>query len=102
MRALLAWKPILKARSASDSPQIMSESHMSVMDRKVTVCGACETAACWQGSFYCDYAEMSGTKEFTVRELHQKPRGENAEYWFKDPNTGKIDQCLLEEFRRNV
>lgn len=73
---------------------------MSVLDNTVAVCSVCETAACWQGSFMCDYADTAGIKYFTVRELHEKPRGENAEYWFKDPDTGKIDQTLLAVFKR--
>jgi hypothetical protein len=71
----------------------------SVLDRLVTVCGACETAACWQGSFMCDSAEMAGIKNLTVRDLHAKPRGENAEYWFKDGD-GKIDRTMLEIYQR--
>jgi recombinational DNA repair protein RecR len=76
-------------------------TRMTVMDRKVTVCGACETAACWQGEYYCDHAEFSGTKEFTVRELHARPRGENSEYWFKDGN-GQIEHRAYEAFRELV
>lgn len=76
----------------------LEEREMGVMGRKVTVCDACERASCWQGEFYCDYAKMAGTKKLTVRELHQRPRGENAEYWFKDGN-GVIDHLALEEFR---
>lgn len=75
---------------------------MSVMDRKVTVCGVCERASCWQGEFYCDYAVNCDTKELTVYELHRNARGENPEYWFKDANTGKVDQQALAEFRRAV
>lgn len=70
-----------------------------VMDRKVTVCATCERACCWQGEFMCDHAEMSGTKDLTVLDLHTKARGENAEYWFKNPATGEIDQKLLASFR---
>src|SRR5688572_7447429 len=71
---------------------------LAVLDRQVTVCGACETAACWQGEFYCDHAEMAGTKEFCVVNLHQRPRGEHAQYWFKDGN-GQIDHRAYEAFR---
>lgn len=71
---------------------------MNILERPVTVCAACETASCWQGEFYCDYAEMAGTKTLTVKELHERPRGENAEYWFKD-SSGLLDRQALEKFR---
>lgn len=83
-------------RAAQETPVVPSPS---VLDRLVTVCDACETAACWQGSFMCDSAEMAGIKNLTVRDLHEKPRGENAEYWFKDGD-GKIDKTLLEIYQR--
>lgn len=72
-----------------------------VMDRKVTVCSVCECACCWQGTFMCDYSTNASTKEFTVRELHEKPRGENAEYWFKD-DEGVIDQGLLSAYLQST
>lgn len=71
---------------------------LSVMDREVTVCSACERACCWQGEFMCDHAEMAWTKQFTVRDLSAKPRGENPEYWFKDCSTGAIDVATLKEY----
>lgn len=71
----------------------------NILDKEVTVCGTCETAACWHGAFMCDYAEMAGTKQRTVRDLWSKPRGENAEYWFKDPSTREIDRDQLASFQ---
>jgi hypothetical protein len=73
---------------------------MSVLERKVTVCDACETAACWQGTFQCYVAATAGTKELTVRELHETPRGESAENWFKNPATGEIDRAALAEYQQ--
>lgn len=63
----------------------------SVLDRKVTICAACLCASCWQGEFYCDQAKTAGTVEKTVRELWQGNVREDSGYWFKDPNTGKVD-----------
>jgi hypothetical protein len=68
------------------------------MKREVVVCSACERACCWQGEFMCDHADLAGTKRLTVLELTTKPRGENAEYWFKDGN-GVIDHSALEAYR---
>jgi hypothetical protein len=85
--------------SAACAQETGTAPEPTLLDRLVTVCGACETAACWQGSFMCDHAEMAGIKNLTVRDLHQKPRGENAEYWFKDGD-GKIDKTLLEIYQR--
>jgi hypothetical protein len=68
---------------------------------KVTVCSACERACCWQGEFMCDYAELAGTKQLTVEDLHEHRRGENAEYWFKDGN-GQINRPAYEAFRAGV
>lgn len=72
---------------------------MSVMDKDVVVCGACERACCWQGEFMCDYAEMAGTRLVRVSDLHARPRGENAEYWFKDAD-GVVDRALLSIYQR--
>lgn len=69
-----------------------------ILDRKVTVCSVCECASCWLGIFMCDYADMAGTKDLTVRDLHERPRGENAEYWFKSGVTGAIDHHALAEY----
>lgn len=68
---------------------------------EVTVCGACERACCWQGEFMCDSAEMAGTKHLTVSDLHEHPRGENAEYWFKD-GSGNINRRAYDAYRACV
>ena len=68
------------------------------MKREVVVCDACERACCIQGEFMCDSAQMAGTKRLPVHDLTTKPRGENAEYWFKDSN-GFIDRTALEAYQ---
>lgn len=73
---------------------------MSVWEKTVTVCGVCETAACFHGVFMCDYAETAGLKYLTVRDLHDKPRGENPEYWFKSSDDGTIDRDLLGVYQK--
>ncbi len=66
----------------------------SILDRKVTVCDSCLCACCWLGDFYCDNAKGAGTVDKTIRELYQINAAgvrEDSGYWFKDPNTGKVD-----------
>lgn len=72
-----------------------------VMRREVVVCSACERASCWQGEFMCDSAERAGTKRLSIHDLTTKPRGENAEYWFKDGN-GVIDYGSLDDYKAQL
>ena len=48
--------------------------------RRVTVCGACLQASCWQGLFYCGEYRTAGTVEKTVAELRALNL-EHADYW---------------------
>ncbi len=48
--------------------------------RLVTVCDSCLQASCWQGIFYCDNWQRSGTIEVMVKELKKLNR-ENKSYW---------------------
>ncbi len=72
-----------------------------ILDRKITVCDACLTAACWLAIFPCEKYRGAGTMEKTVQELHdlnvQYPR-EHHSYWFKSSHTGAIDQHALAEY----
>lgn len=34
--------------------------------RTITVCDACESAACWDGDLMCDEACQAGTKEMPI------------------------------------
>lgn len=100
------WTPEHEWRDVpTEQPMTAQETRaarpaLTVLDKIVTVCGVCERASCWQGAFMCDYAETAGIKNLSVRDLHEKPRGENAEYWFKDAATGEIDRPLLEIYQR--
>lgn len=47
---------------------------------KVTVCSECLTACCWQGLFYCEKFQNSGTVEKTPDELRALNL-ENECYW---------------------
>lgn len=69
-----------------------------ILERKVTVCANCLMASCWHGISLCDRARGSATTELTVLKLHLL-KYENPEYWFKDPNTGAIDQHALAEYK---
>lgn len=70
---------------------------MSILDRLITVCDHCFRAACWQGIFLCDAAKRAGTKEMTVLDLRNLAY-EHPQYWFKNPNTGAIDQHAMAEY----
>lgn len=68
-----------------------------ILGRKITVCAQCLQASCWQGIFLCEAARDASTTDLSIRRL----RGlayENPEYWFKDLNTGAIDQHGLREY----
>ncbi len=52
-------------------------------NERVTVCGKCLQASCWQGIFMCDKAENAGTTELTRRELLKLDR-EHPSYWKSD------------------
>jgi hypothetical protein len=69
-----------------------------ILDRKVTVCSACQQASCWLYIFCCDEFQSAGTKELTIRELHALSL-EHPDYWFKNGATGAIDQHGLAEYR---
>jgi hypothetical protein len=69
----------------------------AVLDRKVTVCSKCHTAACWHGSSMCANARTAGTIQMTVSELHALGV-ENPERWFKDPATGVLDRAGLSAY----
>ena len=49
-------------------------------DKKVEVCSACLTAACWYGEFMCEEAINAGTVVKTVKELRRLNR-ESPTYW---------------------
>lgn len=74
----------------------------AILDRKVTVCSECLCACCWQGAFYCDNYRTAKVVEKTVRELKALGPKESPDYWFKSPDSGKVDQQALEEYRAAV
>lgn len=81
------------APKASELPMTLLD-RISILDRKVPVCDSCLCACCWQGDFYCNDAKGAGTVDKTIRELYQINADgvrEDSGYWFKDPNTGKVD-----------
>lgn len=59
--------------------------------RLVTVCDHCFRASCWHGISMCYTAREAGTIEKPVRELMSLHR-EHPMYWFKNPNTGALDE----------
>ena len=71
-----------------------------ISDYPVMVCDACRTACCWLGIFMCEESRAAGTAMVTVGELMAEgnPR-ESVEYWFKNSNTGQIDQHALARFK---
>lgn len=56
-------------------------------ERTVTVCSACNRAACWQGKSYCEDFKASDTREATVSEL-RKRNLESERYWSCKANAG--------------
>jgi len=49
-------------------------------ETKITVCGACLRASCWQGVFYCDDYKKAGVVKLCVSAL-QALNYENPSYW---------------------
>lgn len=68
-----------------------------ILDRTVTVCDHCYRANCWQGIFFCDASRRAGTREMTVLELRNLAY-EHPSYWFKNANTGAVDQHAMAEY----
>ncbi len=102
-----AEQPLSSARSTArdrdrwfDGKPEKASGDPAVLDRRVTVCDKCLCACCWHGEFMCDDARNAGTVDKTIRELLASgaPR-ESNEYWFKSPNSGKIDQAGLHSLR---
>lgn len=49
-------------------------------ERKVTVCGACGRASCWQGEFYCEEYKVAGTRQVSIGALREA-KLESPDYW---------------------
>lgn len=63
----------------------------------VTVCDHCLRASCWHSIFMCEQARGAGTVDKPVSELISLHR-EHPTYWFKNPNTGALDQAAWAEY----
>lgn len=74
----------------------------SVLDFKVTVCSECLQASCWLGEFYCEQHREASTVIKTVRELHALGPLEDAGWWFKGADTGKVNYRFLEAYQSAV
>jgi len=74
----------------------------SVLDFKVTVCSECLQASCWLGEFYCEQHREASTVIKTVRELHALGPLEDAGWWFKSADDGKVNYQMLDAFYRAI
>jgi hypothetical protein len=74
---------------------------MSILARKVTVCGKCLQASCWAGEFMCEESREAGTTEMSIEKLRLL-QYENPEWWFKDASTGDVNQADLSAYYQEV
>lgn len=80
----------------------MTATRQEILNRSITVCSACLCASCWQGLFYCDEAKGAGTTQKTVGELLEGNVRESLEHWFRDPNTGRVNEADADACRAAI
>lgn len=73
----------------------------AILDRKITVCAKCLIACCWQGILLCEESRGASATEMPVSKLRMLAY-ENPSYWFKDSNTGAIDQHALADYQAAI
>jgi hypothetical protein len=57
---------------------------------QVAVCSKCETAACWQGVFYCEDYKSAGVKVMKIGNLRKLGPLESEDYWRRDEGIKRL------------